>query len=168
MNSENKKIDKLAIFFEILEPKFLESRGDPKSLLITNYAELQKVLNNIKDGNKFKNLFLNVKNLFPILENEIIEVKIEDFQQSLSELFYLDILINIDKDKLNFSYNFKIIQKIHEENKKCRKPLRKLIISKILLDLINNYKQLDNENENNYEKKVTIIFGRCVIKTTFL
>ena len=158
MYSKQKK-DKLAIFFECSNLELLEnteSRYDPKSLLISNFAELQKLLNTIKNGSKYKNLFFNVKNLFNILYNakENIEVKFEDCQQSLSEYFYLDKLINLNKNVLHFSYNFYLIQKISKENKECDKPLKKLIISKIILDFINYYGQLDNENDNDYENEI--------------
>ena len=158
MNSKNEKTDKLTIFFESLDLEFFETKNDPKSLLITRFSEILKFLNTIKDGSKYKNLFLKVTNIHDILykENENIEVNNEDAQQSLSEYFYLDKLINKNTDALNFTYNLKFIEKINEENKKYGKSLRQLIISKIILDFINYYKQLDDENENVkvFEKKI--------------
>ena len=114
------------------------------------------MINKITDGTKFKSLFLNIKYLPDKLlygDKEIIDVKRDDCQQSLSEYFYLVKLIKEKKYIIIFSYNFEFIQNINNENRKCDKTLRKVIISKIILDLINNYKGLYNDKKN-YEKEI--------------
>ena len=141
--------------------KINKLKEDPKSLLVSNFEEVQaylKILKSNKEENIYKQLYLNVKRLSNILYDteEILFISHEDFNKSLSEYYYLDLLININKNVINFAYSFDFIKNINNDNKKNDKPLRKLIISKIILDFIDNYKNLDNDDEYN-EKEVEAI-----------
>ena len=154
MNSKGIQPDKLKILYENLLPKFLLKsiilKDETQYLLNTTFDEVKTLINKITDGTKFKSLLLNIKYLPDKLlygDKEIIDVKRDDCQQSLSEYFYLVKLIKEKKYIIIFSYNFEFIQNINNENRKCDKTLRKVIISKIILDLINNYKGLYNDKK---------------------
>ena len=160
MNSKGIQPDKLKILYENLLPKFLLKsiilKDETQYLLNTTFDEVKTLIKKITDGSKFKSLFLNIKYLPDKLlygDKEIIDVKRDDCQQNWSEYFYLVKLIKEKKYIIIFSYNFEFIQNINNENRKCDKTLRKVIISKIILDLINNYKGLDNDKKN-YEKEI--------------
>ena len=162
-----KRLSKLSIFYGDINHKYKyllkinKLKEDPKSLLVSNFEEVQaylKILKSNKEENIYKQLYLNVKRLSNILYDieEILFISHEDFNKSLSEYYYLDLLININKNVINFAYSFDFIKNINNDNKKNDKPLRKLIISKIILDFIDNYKNLDNDDEYN-EKEVEAI-----------
>lgn len=132
-------------------------KEDPNTKLISNFPEVLAYAKAQNIKSKFKNLYLNIKKISEILydEEKIIFIKPEDCYPSLSEYYYLAKLIN-DRDILiSFTYSLDFITNIHNHNKKCLKPLRKAIISKILLILIKNYKGFDSSDKND-EKIVEI------------
>ena len=160
----------LSIFFEskISRCKYLlktiKLKDDPISLLITKYSEVEeylKILCSTKGEYIFKQLYLNVKNLLDILydEEEILNVKFEDCKKSLSEYYYLDLLINENKNVINFIYPLDFIKKIIIDNSDNKKPLSKLINSKIILDLIDNYINSDIYNEYNEKEEIEDIIN---------
>ena len=146
---------------------------DPLTKLVTNYTELEIYLklNNI---NLFKNLYLNIKNLNDILYDAEKNIEIEKQyynDQSLSQYFYLIMLINKNKNIINFTYSFDLIREINNNNKNYNKQLEKIIRAKIILELINNYKEIEsneiidvkeiemiqNENKLIIENNLTIL-----------
>ena len=132
-----KRLSKLSIFYGDINHKYKyllkinKLKEDPKSLLVSNFEEVQaylKILKSNKEENIYKQLYLNVKRLSNILYDieEILFISHEDFNKSLSEYYYLDLLININKNVINFAYSFDFIKNINNDNKKNDKPLRKL------------------------------------------
>ena len=129
-----------------------------KEIIFHKYSDIEnhiKLFREKNEGVLFKHLSLYKENLLDILYNEekIITIEYEDCKQNLSELFYLDRLINAKKSYVNISYSFDFIQKINNDNIKSNEPLRKIIISKIILNLLNNFKGLDIYNEK-YESEI--------------
>jgi len=145
-SNRNEKILKI-MFISNFKTKYLlkinKLTRDPISQLVSNYKELEIYLKHNKLI--FKNLYLNIKNINNILydSENIIEIRKQDYNQSLTQYFYLTMLINENKHIVNISYSFDLIREINEENKKCIKKLKKILVSKIILDLIDNYKGLD-------------------------
>ncbi len=63
-------------------------------------------------------------------------------------IFYLNLLINDNKAIVNYSYSIDLINEITNLQKKISDTIyKKIIISKIIIDLIYNYKQSDNYKE---------------------
>ena len=136
-----------------LEPKYLlkvnKLNEDPLSKLVINDTELE-IYRKLNSNNLYKNLYLNVKNITKILydSNKNIEIERQCYNnQSLSQYFYLIMLINKDKYTINFSYSFDFIREMNNNNKSYNKQLGKIIRSKIILELIKNYKEFDTDEE---------------------
>ena len=67
---------------------------------------------------------------------------------SLNFCFYLVLLINHKKDYINYIYSFDYIRQIYlVAIDKKQKLFRKLILNKIIFELINNYKGMENCKE---------------------
>ena len=170
----------LSRFFGEISPKYKylfkknKLKEDPKSLLVSNYSEVKEflnILNSNKEENKYKQLYLNVTKLFDILyaEQEILNVEYEDYK-NLSDYYYLVLLIKKNKDlSIDFSYSFDFIKKINKDNEKNDKPLRQLLNSKIILDLIKNYRNLEIFNEYNEEKEIKSLENenKLIIRNNF-
>ena len=135
---------KLLRYFETKDfPSTNKLEKDPKSKLISNYNELKMYLKNTNNKLNFKNIFYNIENIDIILyeADKYIEIKEEDHNQSLTQYFYLIMLMNKNKNIINYLYCFDFIRKISD--KKYNKNLEKIIISKIKLELIDYYKELE-------------------------
>ena len=133
-------------------------KEDPLSKLVINYPELEIYLK-LDNSIIFKNLYLNIKNIINILydSDQIIEIDKQYYNnQSLSQYFYLVMLINQNKNIINFSYSFNFIREMNNNNKNNNKQLEKIIKSKIILELINNYIGIDI-NEKTDDKEIEMI-----------
>ena len=146
---------------------FKLKEDDPITKLVSNFAEVEMYLKRQNKKSKFKNLYLDIKNIYDILyeENKAIFIKYEDCYQSLSEYYYLVKLINIKSNILiNFTYSLDFIEKINNSNKNCLKPLRKIIIAKIILVLVQNYKGFDWYERDNQKIKEIEQENKDIIK----
>ena len=101
-----------------------------------------------------KLFYFNKKNVHEILynEEEFITINSNEKTKSLYYMFYLVLLINDKRDLINYKYSFDYIEDIFELMKKEKKPLKQLIISKILFELINNYKGIYDYEKDEAEK----------------
>lgn len=117
-------------------------KNDPLQEIISDYKEVEKY-RELNETNFFKESFLNISNIQKILyiEDKIIYVEFKN--QTLTELYYLTKLICKNISSIDFSFTFDFIKKIHNININENKAFRKIILSKIILELIDNYKNLD-------------------------
>ena len=111
---------------------------------ISNTSELNDLLKKVY-SNKYnitKLIFFNKKYLSEMLDknNEIYEIDSKIINKDLSNYFYLDLLIDESILIVDYSFSFVFINEINELNKKEEINLRKIIISKIIIDFINYYK----------------------------
>ena len=81
--------------------------------------------------------------------DDIIEINDNREQICLRDYFFLSFLIKYKPEIISFSYKKGFIEKINEAKNRTDKIFRKLIFYKIILDLIDNMKELtDNEDQN--------------------
>ena len=71
----------------------------------------------------------------------------------LSYFFYLSLLINEEKEIVNYSYSYDLINELELKNRNNNVLIR-LITSKIILELIDNFKGLDNTENEKYNEKI--------------
>ena len=128
--------------------------------ILKDYSEITQVLNYFDDRETIKFCFRNNKKINEILyeKEEFILINKIDFR--LSFIFFLDFLI---KDKLyliDYTYEPKLINELYHLNFKNNKErIKKLIVSKVIIDLIKkiiNAKGFDSI-DNNTEKSFTEI-----------
>ena len=123
------------------------------SKLLTDYSDLNAILNSEKKE-KMKFFYLNKNKINDIINDsdKIINIKNEE-EIKIYELFYLTLLILENKDVINYSYNFDFIKEINKFGAYINRydNLKKVILSKIIIELIRNYK--DSDKFQIFEKK---------------
>ena len=123
--------------------------------LFSNFSDISNFLNmDIK--NKILFLYLNRKNINQILYDEENFIKIETSKDNtnLKYYFFLSLLISENKDTINYIYTYEFINNANNYQKNIdeNKIYKKLMIAKIILELIdnyNNYNDSDNREEEN-------------------
>ena len=119
---------------------------NPSYKLLTNYQELLFILELNKDEIK-KFFYFNessINNNILYNAEEIIKIKYIE-KLKLSELFYLYLLIIDNSELIFYTYNINSIYEINniQRNISDDKLLKKIILSKIVIQLIENYKESD-------------------------
>ena len=122
---------------------------DPIFKLINDFSEINSQL--VNNSDKFRFIFFHKKKIKKILfdcEKEIIidSDKIEN--TLLNKSFYLSLLITENKEIINYKYSIDYIKQLHESNKNNNLKLKKIIFSKIIIDLIDYFKGFEEYNEN--------------------
>ena len=139
--------------------------------LIHNISELNKILKS-KKRDKWKYIYINNKNITQLLYNEDENINIDDADIDLftdfENLFYLDHLILNDNEIINYTFSKKFINNIFLRLKLVNTLVNTspnifelIIFSKIVLNIINNYKSCDNYYENTDEKELNNIENFC-------
>ena len=122
-------------------------KDSPIIKIICDNCKIREI-NNIIENDLLKLIYFNKKIIHNILDDkeECIDIKCNKNNKRLSEIFYLDNLINDKKNLVNYTYNLDFIQEIDKENNKSNnKNIRNIIICKIILNLIYNYKGIDDK-----------------------
>ena len=85
--------------------------------------------------------------------DEIFYLNHENIKSELSDYFFLSLLISDEPDIIHYNYDFNLIKSIHKENENenesSENSLKKVMTSKIIIDLINNFENV-KENEQKY------------------
>jgi hypothetical protein len=138
-------------------------KDDPITQLISIFPEI-KLLNentSIKDQDIIKILYFNSYKIEKILyeNDELIEIKPNNILINLSYYFYLDLLIKHNENIENYIYTIDLIKAIDEQQKNIdqKEIFKKLLISKIIIELIDNYKGCMNYNEDKDDKILQMI-----------
>ena len=120
-----------------------------KFLLLNNYTELQQALKLINQDeiSKFCYFQKNLINDILYYEEKIINIYNNNNKNNFSFYFYLVLLIEDNVDIINYSYDYNFFNEINSENKLEKNEIKKVIISKIILELIFNFRGF-NKNKN--------------------
>ena len=153
--------EKILLILSEQQGEFLSKDSDFK--LIENYEELMKIISDIKIDNIFKFIFSFKSTIHNILYEEEETINIQNFilKKELSEYYYLVLLIEDNEEIFNYAYNFDFIKEVHNLfeiiNSKKGNSFQKIVISKILSEIINNFCGLDDYNEDLNGKDIDII-----------
>ena len=129
----------------------------PECKLISNFIDIEKILK-LKNINTISLLYFNKKNIHYILyESEIIIELDQRLLKSYYDFFYTDLLIMNDPDIINYSFSLDIIKKLNSYMDNNEDTLKNIILSKISIDLIKNYKNNENYNIDEDENQLNII-----------
>jgi len=190
---------KLSFDIEILLESMKGSNIISKNKLFDPLLNLSKDIKDIKERLKSSSqeilyfLYFNMNNIERALYNidsiiyfdfddesnnfflKINEEKIEiEKKNEIDLLFYISLLIKYNKNLVNFSYSFALIKKINSINKNfdSNTIYKKMLISKIILELIKFYKsnqifeekndEEENENLNKIEKENNNIIEKYI------
>ena len=156
-NSYITKCNKISLSIDISENAPIEKDYSlPK--LLSEFSEIKKILS-FKNIKTMQFLYFNRKKIEVILydEEEIIFIDSNCIEMNLSNYFYLSLLIADNTTISNYVYKIDLINEINKLNKKDNsKNLKNIMISKIIIDLINNYTETEyfEESLNNELKKI--------------
>ena len=128
---------------------------------LLNYSDLEHILK-FKEEHITKYFYFNRKNLNKILfdSNNNIHFEYYENNNNLSFYFYLLLLIKDTPDILNFTYDQKYIKKIYDQQEQSNDKYKKIIISKIIIELSNDFKDTNDFNNDEDEKKINKIIDK--------
>ena len=165
MNKKNKlSYNNLINFISCSEFIFLRQ---PLIVLLPKYFdEIKQKLESETDIIKF--IFFN-RNLFHKLlydREEVVKIEFGEQKINLYYNFYLNLLIKENPEIINYEYSFYLIKTNNIERKKTSQKYKLIILSKIIIDLIDNYRNTDkcNENEDSFQLKEIEEENRQIIK----
>ena len=126
----------------------------PLITLLTKYFdEIKQKLESETDIIKFiyfnKNWFH--KELYD--REEVAKIEFGEQKINLYYNFYLNLLIKENPEIINYAYSLDLIKKINIERLKTSQKYKLIMLNKIIVDLIGNYRGTDeyNENEDSFE-----------------
>ena len=110
-------------------------------------------------------LYYNKKKAHNILyiSDVVIDINSYTIKNELNYYFYLNILIKENVEIVNYSYSFDFINKLYKiaNNLSPDNNLKKIIYSKFIIELINNFQGLDEYNEEIHDNKINEIRDNC-------
>ena len=135
----------------------LSSKNNKKCIQsLININSLEK-LYEIDKLDIIKSIYYNKNSIHQYLydNEEFINITSDSDEKltKLSFLFYLSLLIADNINIVNYNYKFIYIKNIDEQQNQNQNKFNKVLLSKIILELINDYKGLDN-TVNNYENEL--------------
>ena len=116
-----------------------------KISLISTYSELIEILNTIEKKTKF--FYLDNEAIYEIMYQEEEVIPIENKEYDYSFIYYLSLLIKENKEMINFDFDIDFIKEIENENNNQENELQKLLLSRIILDLIYSYEGMEKNEE---------------------
>ena len=167
----------IEILFKSKKGNYIINKNRPFEPLLNLSKDIEEIKNNLKSNSQdvLNFLYFNMENIekvlynideiiyfdfddknnkyFLIINNEKIEI---EQKNEMAFLFYISLLINYNKNIVNFSFSIHLINKIISLNNIDENNLYKnILISKIILELINFYKsnQIFEEKNNKDEKE---------------
>ena len=146
--------ENLCYMFTISNP-FLNS-NDPIYKLISNFDEIKHIYNsNLKENKNF--FYFNKEKIHDILYDleEILKIDDDKEEIKLSELFYFSLLLIDNPVLIKYEISLNYIKKVNDLiNKSKNNALKILLLSKIILILIYNFKGQNYYDENIYGTEI--------------
>ena len=119
------------------------------------FINLKSVKNYYKlnNANIVKLLYFNRNSINNILYNNdrLITLDEKEMEENISYYLYLSLLMRENQNTINYSYTIEYIKNLNKNQKNNNNIYKKLLISKVILDLIKNYKAIDEYNRNSIE-----------------
>ena len=126
---------------------------DPIFKLVSDFNKIKEITNG---KNTTKYIYFNKDKIHKILyDNEdIIEINEQILKQNINfnDYFYLCLLISDNKSIVNYNYHFDYINSLYIKIEKEKSIQKIIIISKCILELIQNYIAYDNIEEEQDDK----------------
>ena len=145
--------------------------NNTKLQLLSNYDELINILKFLNNNNKDIFLFLynNKEKVHNILYDSEKIIDINSFElknvKDIAPYFYLSLLIMENPEIVNYSYSLQFIKDIFQQllNLPDDKKIKQIIISKIILDFINNFEGFGDYEEDNEIEILKKIKNKCFL-----
>ena len=131
--------------------------------LLSDYKDIIFILEMNKPED-IKFLYFNKSLIHKILydSDKNIEIQLDSNEKkSFYYNFYLVLLILDQPDIINYEYSIEYIREINNQNKKTKNGYKLILMSKIIIELINNYRNCNKYNTTNEEEELTKIENEC-------
>ena len=126
---------------------------NPIFKLLSIFDDIQNILNT-GDKNILKFLYFNRIKTHEILYEKEEIIKIIKDSKDLDYNVYLSLLIEENSNVVNYIYSFELIKNLNvQQTKEKERKIRRIILAKIILELIANFEQSDNEE--NADNKIS-------------
>ena len=141
MNSKPKQKKKINLCYYSTLQNPIEFDNDPMPKLICDYSDILSILESEKDE-IMKFLLFNKSSINKILYVTEEEIRITNLKQlKMSEVLYFSFLILENKELVNYIYPINFVYEINNLTKTNEKFSKKIILSKIVILLIYNYRE---------------------------
>ena len=131
----------------------IKINSDPIPYLFKQFSEIESLydMNNLTQI-----LYFNINTIHKILYDfdKIIQIT-EKMGNSLSFNYYLSLLINAEGDIINYEFSINYLKLVNKNKKSNENKFFNLINSKINIDLINNFKNINSYEENEMGELIT-------------
>ena len=146
----------------IIPASFLIQQPNNGYELVTNYSEIGLLLEQ-KNGQFLKLFYFNRENINEVLyeANEIISIDINQTKK-LSDLFYLDLLIKENENVVNYIFPKETFISLSDELLSIKRSPKKIILAKIIYDLIESFEGFGNYDEKFNESKLINLRNLCL------
>ena len=149
---EIKNSESIELLFFYITKSLFYSTNEPFSKLKFRFENIRQILENEDKLNSIKLLHFLRNTIHATLynEEEIIFIKNENDKNNkeIAFYFYLDLLINENPEIINYSYSIEFLERINNKRKQIKGKFIIVILSKVIIDLINNFKGTDEYNED--------------------
>ena len=146
---------KFSLLYNVLSLNFISYKIDePTTKLIYDFSDLIKLKLNSNEITQI--LFFNIEKVNKILYDSDKVIKLEDGIYKMDYYFYLSLIINYNKNIINFDYSIDIIRNLSKQFKSDN--LRKIIKARIIIDLINYYR---TNYHFKYSDELNKLEGEC-------
>ena len=155
INKEN-----LCYIYSISNPR--QNSNDPIHKLISNFDDIKHIYNcKLKENKKF--LYFNKEKIHKILYDLDEILKTDDKEDiKLSELFYFLLLLVDNPDLIIYEISINYIRNINNLTESNKSSLEKILLSKIILALIYNFKGQNDNDKSIYDIEIETIEKYCI------
>ena len=127
---------------------------NPISELINNFKDIKSIING-NTPNIFKFIYFNKNQIHTILYDSEKTINLDSIiiENNLSNYFYLSLLIRDNDSLVNYKYSINFIKNINNQliNENNNNIYKTILISKLIIELINNRQFEENDEENEEE-----------------
>ena len=132
--------------------------------LLKDISDIIKLFES-KTSDKFKYIYFNEKKINIILyeQEEVITIGDENISyfKNFENLFYFELLLVSNPDIINYDFSKNLIIEIFKIVNKIVVGIYNIIVNKIVINLINFYKSLEQYDEEKDEKELNDIENKC-------
>ena len=142
---------------ELLLQSFIPTND--KISLISKFSQIDSLLK-LKMERKFEYIYLNKVNIHKILQENknIIKIQKNFHEKNIANLFYIILLIKYQPNITNYIYEFNYIENLNNLRKNGQNILTNFILSMIVIELINNYKEAEDFHDVKFDNKLNEIY----------
>ena len=151
-------------YYGTINQVFVLSFEEPINKLLSEYSDIETLLK-ISEGQITKFLYFHKNYVHKLLLDldKNIHFEYKEGNDNLSFYFYLILLIKDMPYILYYTYDSKYIKELNDHQEKNNKIYNKLITSRILIELLDNYKFIydcfEDENEEKINKMLKFNFS---------